>query len=123
MPAMSSRYKYIEDPGHFALIRVPDGCKAPDDVIAHGSLNAITERVMSSKARSDALELLARADAAAEEEREREQREQQVLTEGIRALADSVAKLSSRLDARRDETSKRPTCGLMHRSKQPSQER
>jgi hypothetical protein len=25
MPAMISRYKYIEDPAHFALIRVPDG--------------------------------------------------------------------------------------------------
>jgi hypothetical protein len=99
MPAMSSRLKYCEDEGHFALIRVPAGCKAPGDVIAHGSLAAVTERVLSSQARSDALDLLARADAAAEEEHEREQRERVLLADGIRALADSMAKLSRRIDA------------------------
>ena len=80
----------------FAII--PLTGKPPDNAIVHGSLNAVTQCVLGSKARFEAELLIARADAA-EEEREREQREQQVLTEGIRALADSVAKLSSRLDA------------------------
>jgi hypothetical protein len=98
MPAMSSRFKYIEDPGHFALIRLPNG-KVPADAIVHGSMSCVMQSVLDSKARNEALDLLARADAAAEQEREREQREQQVITEGIRAIADGIAKLSRRLDA------------------------
>jgi hypothetical protein len=99
MPAMSSRFKYIEDPGHFALIRVPPNSKPPADAIACGSLAAVTERVLSSKARADALALVARADEAAEQEREREQREQEIFAEGVRALRDGILKLSHRLDA------------------------
>jgi hypothetical protein len=99
MPAMSSRFKYIEDPGHFALIRVPDNSKPPADAIAHGTLSAVTERVLSSRARSDALDLLARADEAAEHEREREQREQQLITDGLRALHYRLDDFGRRLDA------------------------
>jgi hypothetical protein len=97
---MSSRYKYGEDtPGSFALIKVPAGVQPHGEVIATGSLSSVTQSIKDSKARNDALDLLKRADEATEQEREREQCEQQVITEGIRALADSVAKLSSRLDA------------------------
>src|SRR5262245_31077776 len=98
MPAMSSRYKYIEDPGHFALVRVPDN-KAPADALMHGSMSSVTQCLLDSKARSEALALVARADQAAEQEREREQQEQQAITEGTRALTDGIAKISRRLDA------------------------
>jgi hypothetical protein len=99
-PAMSSRLKYGEDkPGSFALIRVPDGCKAPGDVIAHGSMSSVTQCLLDSVARSKAEALLARADEAAEQEKQREQREQQLITEGVRALHDRLDDFGRRLDA------------------------
>jgi hypothetical protein len=80
----------MADPAeNFAIIPVTG--KPPAGAIAHGAMAAITEQILDSVSRKAALDLLARAEAAAEEEREREQREQQVITEGIRALADSVA--------------------------------
>ena len=59
----------------FAIIEVPEGSHLPAGAIAHGPLDVITERVIGSKARAEAEALIARADQAAEEEREREQRE------------------------------------------------
>ena len=53
--------------------------------------------MLGSKARAEAETLVARADQAAEREREREQREQELFADGIRAIADNVAKLSRRL--------------------------
>ena len=82
----------------FAIVPVHDN-KVPAGAIAHGPLNVITERVLSSKARTEALALVARADEAAEQEREREQREQEILSDGIRAFTDGIADLSRRLDA------------------------
>jgi hypothetical protein len=72
----------------------PDG-----QIIACGSLNAVTQPILGSKSRADALDLIKRADAAAEQEREREQQERVVVAEGARALADGIAQLSRRLDA------------------------
>jgi hypothetical protein len=99
MPAMSSRFKYLEDDSRFALIRVPDGVRPTGDVIAHGSTSSVTQCLLDSKARNDALDLIARANEAAEQEREREQREQEVFAEGVRALRDGILKLSHRVDA------------------------
>ena len=58
----------------FAIIEVPEGSHPPAGAIAHGPLDVI-ECVIGSKARAEAEALIARADQAAEEEREREQRE------------------------------------------------
>jgi hypothetical protein len=88
----------IEDPGHFALIRLPNS-KVPADAIVHGSMSCVMQSVLDSKARNEALDLLARADMPAEQEREREQREQEIVSDGIHAIADGIAKLSRRLDA------------------------
>jgi hypothetical protein len=81
----------------FAIIPVPYG-KPPAGAIAHGPLSAVFEHVLGSRARADAEALVKRAADAAEQEREREQREQEVLSDGIRTIADGVAKLSRRLD-------------------------
>jgi hypothetical protein len=83
---------------NFAIIPV-SGHKPPDNAIMHGPLDVITERVLGSRARADALDLVARAADAAEQEREREQQEQAVLAEGVKAIADGIAQLSRRLDA------------------------
>jgi hypothetical protein len=82
----------------FAIIPVRYG-KPPAEAIMHGPLSAVMEHVLGSKARADALALVARADEAAAEEREREQREQEILSDGIRAVADGIQQLSRRLDA------------------------
>ena len=92
MPAMSSRLNYSNDEGF--TLRGPDG-----DLIARGSMSAVSEHVLGSKARAEAEALVARADAAAAEEREREQRTQELFADGIRSIADNITKLSRRLDA------------------------
>jgi hypothetical protein len=83
----------------FAIIAVPPDGKPPAGAIVHGPLDVVMERVLDSKARVAAEALVARADQAAEQEREREEREQEVITEGIRAIADGILKLKHRLDA------------------------
>jgi hypothetical protein len=87
----------MTDPSTFAIIPVPYG-KPPADAIAHGPMSAVMQHVLSSRARAEALALVKRADAAAEEERRRAQREQQIFSEGIRAIADGIGQLSRRLD-------------------------
>jgi hypothetical protein len=82
----------------FAIIPVPYGTPWPNSAIAHGPLSAIMEHVLGSRARADAEALVKRAADAAEQEREREQREQELLSDGIRAIADGILKLSHRLD-------------------------
>jgi hypothetical protein len=81
----------------FAIIPVPDG-KPPVNAIAHGSMFAVMERLLDSKSRTAALDLVARAEQAVEQEREREQRDQAIVTNGIGALADAITRLSRRLD-------------------------
>jgi hypothetical protein len=72
----------------------PDGA-----VIAQGSLSAVTQPILGSRSRAEALAIIARADRAAEQERAREQREQEIVSDGIRVLADGINKLDRRLDA------------------------
>jgi hypothetical protein len=73
---------------------------APDgEIIMQGSLNAVMQHVIDSKARKEAEALIARADQAAEQEREREQRERELVSDGIRVLADGFKKLDRRFDA------------------------
>jgi hypothetical protein len=83
----------MEPRKHFKLM-APDG-----EVIMQGSLAAVMQCVLDSKARKQALDLVARADAAAEQEREREQHEQTMIAEAVYAFADSINRLSRRLDA------------------------
>jgi hypothetical protein len=86
----------------------PDGA-----VIAVGSMNALMERVVDSRARKDAEGLLrdaavaagrvaeidARVDAVIEREREVAEREQALCDDAIRRLIDGILKLEHRLDA------------------------
>jgi hypothetical protein len=72
----------------------PDG-----GIIAQGSLSAVTQPILNSRSRAEALTIIARADQAAEEQREREQQERDVFAEGVRALRDGILKLSHRVDA------------------------
>jgi hypothetical protein len=72
---------------------------APDgEVIMQGSLSAVMQCVADSKARKEAEALIARADQAAEQERERVEREREMFAEGVRAIADGVLELHHRID-------------------------
>ena len=89
----------MTDPSTLAIIPVPYGSPSPANAIAHGPMAAVMAHVLGSKARAEALDLVQRAEQAAEEERERAQREQQIFSEGVQAIADGIAALSRRLDA------------------------
>jgi hypothetical protein len=77
----------------------PEAERTHSQTFDHGGRGAVTEPILSTRARADAEALLKRADAAAEEEKQREEREQEVIAEGIRAFADGVTQLARRLDA------------------------
>jgi hypothetical protein len=83
---------------NFAIIPVPYGTPSPNSAIAHGPLSQIMEHVLGSRARADAEALVKRAADAAEQEHEREQQEQQAISEGVRALRDGILKISHRVD-------------------------
>jgi hypothetical protein len=85
---MNSRIDAMTDRiGSFAIIPCD---KPPAGAIAYGPLDVIMEPVLDSKARAEPEALVARADARAEQEREHEQREQELFADGIRAIAAGI---------------------------------
>jgi hypothetical protein len=81
----------------FAIVPVSEG-KPPQNAIAHGSMSAVMERVADSKARKDAEAVIARAGQAAAELEQHQQREQAAVDDGVRKIADSILKLTHRID-------------------------
>jgi hypothetical protein len=82
----------------FAIVPVRDN-KVPASAIMHGPMDVVAESILGSRARADAEALVKRAADAAEQEREREQHEQELFAEGVRALRDGILKISHRIDA------------------------
>ena len=80
----------------FAIIPVEG--KPPTNTIMHGSMSAIMERVADSKARTEAEKVIARAEQAAAELEQQQQREQQVIADGVRKFADGISDLTRRVD-------------------------
>src|SRR6516164_9178342 len=80
----------------FAIVPVSD--KPPANAIMHGSMSAVMERVADSKARKDAEAVIARAGQAAAELEQQQQREQQIVADGVRKFADGILELTHRLD-------------------------
>ena len=81
----------------FAIVPVSEG-KPPQNAIAHGSMSAVMERVADSKARTEAEKVIARAGQAAAELEQQQQREQQIVADGVRKFADGILELTHRLD-------------------------
>jgi hypothetical protein len=69
------------------------------DLIAHGSMSALTERVLDSKARNDAISLLEDAAKAVGLLEQQQDYEQQLRQREVRAFCDGVAAIGRRLDA------------------------
>ena len=80
----------------FAIVPVSD--KPPANAIMHGSMSAVMERVADSKARKDVEAVIARAGQAAAELEQQQQREQQIVADGVRKFADGILELTHRLD-------------------------
>jgi hypothetical protein len=80
----------------FAIIPVEG--KPPTNTIMHGSMSAIMERVADSKARTEAEKVIARAGQAAAELEQQQQREQQIIADGVRKFADGILELTHRVD-------------------------
>jgi hypothetical protein len=81
----------------FAIVPVPEG-KPPSNAIMHGSMSAVMERIADSKARSEAEATIARAEQAAAELEQQQQREQQIIADGVRKFADGILELTHRVD-------------------------
>jgi hypothetical protein len=92
------------NPHHqFAIIELPPNTPAPDDAIAVGPLSAVTEPILGSKARHDAIEILNFTRDSVQELQElasglAEQRAD-MAHRVIRDLCDGIGKMTDRLDA------------------------
>jgi hypothetical protein len=72
---------------------------ADGSIIAHGSMSALTERIVDSVARADATSLLVDAAKALGQIESIQQREQEARIADIRRLCDDVTRFGQRLDA------------------------
>jgi len=81
----------------FAIVPVSEG-KPPQNAIAHGSMSAVMERIADSKARSEAEKVIARAEQAAAELEQQQQREQQVIADAVGKFAAGISDLTRRVD-------------------------
>ena len=81
----------------FAIVPVAEG-KPPQNAIAHGSMSAVMERIADSKARSEAEKVIARAEQAAAELEQQQQREQQVIADAVGKFAAGISDLTRRVD-------------------------
>jgi hypothetical protein len=86
-------------PTRFAIVPLWDGQPAPTLAIMSGSLDAVLERITDSRARSDAIALISRADAALASLGETAALHEQLLREGITALTARMDAIAARLDA------------------------
>src|SRR6516225_8725272 len=80
----------------FAIVPVSD--KPPANAIMHGSMSAVMERIADSKARSEAEAVIARAEQAAAELELEQQREQQIIADGLHKFIDGITDLTRRVD-------------------------
>jgi hypothetical protein len=85
-----------EPNARFAIVPVSD--KPPADAIMHGSMSAIMERVADSKARAEAEAVIARAEQAAAELAQQNEREQQIIADSMRKFVDGITDLTRRVD-------------------------
>jgi hypothetical protein len=82
----------------FAIIPLFPHQQPPASSIMHGSLNCVMERIVDSAARSDALDLIERADSArASLDRTRAQ-ESIALARGLQSVNDMMGRLARRMD-------------------------
>jgi hypothetical protein len=80
----------------FAIVPVSD--KPPANAIMHGSMSAVMERIADSKARTEAEATIARAEQAAAELAQQNEREQQIIADGVRKFTDGILELTHRVD-------------------------
>ena len=87
------------NPDRFAIIPLHPNQPAPGNSIMHGSLSAVMERIIDSRAPNDALDLLNQAaDALTQLEHTRDQ-ETQIVARGLQTLVGSIDAISRRLDS------------------------
>jgi hypothetical protein len=82
----------------FAIVPVPDG-KPPADAIAIGSMSALLDEcLVDSKAHVEAKATIARAEQVAQELGQQQQREQEIIADGMRKFVDGITDLTRRVD-------------------------
>jgi hypothetical protein len=87
----------MSDPEQFAIIPITG--QPPADAIMHGSIDAVMEQIVGSKARNELEALIERAADAAEQEAEREAREAEQQRHVIQDLCNGINRMTKRLDA------------------------
>jgi hypothetical protein len=87
----------MSDPEQFAI--VPVYGQPPADAIMHGSIDAVMEQIVGSKARNALEDLVERAADAAEQEAQRETREAEQQRRVIQDLCNGINRMTKRLDA------------------------
>jgi hypothetical protein len=94
----------MADDEEIAIIAIPRNSPEPfykevlDKAFAHGSRSMIMERVLDSKARQEALDLVASAEAAREQMRQQVEAEKQQFADTIQKLCDGIGKMARRVD-------------------------